>query len=242
MIPLSDNIPSRTTPYVTIGIIIACVATFVLEWVNPDLIGRWAFRPAYVASLEAFQVGPVHVLGALIASIFLHGGLLHIASNMLFLWVFGDNVEDRMGHLKFLAFYLLCGVVATLVHSFSAVLGLVHDPQALQHGVVGASGAIAGILGAYLVLVPRSMIRTVVFFIFILTVIPIPAPFFIVFWFILQLFNGVGSLAVGAAGIAYWAHIGGFAVGYLIARRSLRRRRVPPAQGPRIIEINVEDL
>lgn len=242
MIPLSDNIRSRSTPVVTIGLILSCVAVFLLELLNPHLADTWAFKPAYLLSAKLFSIGPVLVLQSMLISVFLHGGFLHIAGNMLFLWVFGDNVEDRMGHLRFLVFYLICGIVATLVHSFSAVLGLMSDPRALETGVVGASGAIAGVLGAYLVLCPGSSIRTLVLLFVFITVINIPATFFIVFWFILQLFNGVGSLAGPlGGGVAYWAHIGGFAMGYWWARKlvSYRRRRPPD---PRVINIDVRDL
>jgi len=242
MIPLSDNIPSRTVPVVTIGLILTCVAVFLLELMDPHLVSTWAFKPAYLLSAKFFVIGPRLVLQSMIVSVFLHGGFLHIAGNMLFLWVFGDNVEDRMGHLRFLVFYLVCGIVATLVHSFSAVLGLVSDPRALDTGVVGASGAIAGVLGAYLVLCPGSSIRTLVFLFFFLTIISIPASFFIVFWFILQLFNGVGSLAGPAAGVAYWAHIGGFVTGYWWARRLTAFWRRPRSRGPRILNIEVNDL
>lgn len=242
MIPLSDNLRSRSTPVVNIGLILTCVGMFLLEVLQPQLVDRWAFKPAYLLSAQFFQVGPLLVLQSMIASVFLHGGFLHIAGNMLFLWVFGDNVEDRMGHLKYLVFYLVCGIVATLVHSLSAVFGLIHSPQALEQGIVGASGAIAGVLGAYLVLCPGSTIRTLVILVIFITVINVPSALFIVFWFILQLFNGVGSLAGPlGGGVAYWAHIGGFAMGYWWARKlvSYRRRRPPD---PRVINIDVRDL
>jgi membrane associated rhomboid family serine protease len=242
MIPLSDNIRSRSTPVVTIGLILSCVAVFLLELLNPHLSDTWAFKPAYLLSAKFFSIGPVLVLQSMLISVFLHGGFLHIAGNMLFLWVFGDNVEDRMGHLRFLVFYLVCGIVATLVHSFSAVFGLMSDPRALETGVVGASGAIAGVLGAYLVLCPGSSIRTLVLLFVFITVINIPATFFIVFWFILQLFNGVGSLAGPAAGVAYWAHIGGFVVGYWWAKRLAASWRRPRSRGPRILNVEVDDL
>ncbi len=239
MIPLSDNIRSRTTPVVTRGIILACVALFVYEVLDPAFGDHWAFKPAYLLSHQLFVIGPALVLRSMLISVFLHGGLLHIAGNMLFLWVFGDNVEDRMGHFRFLLFYLLCGIVATLAHSFSAVLGLMHDSHALEQGVVGASGAIAGVLGAYLVLVPRASIRTLVILLIFITVINIPASFFIVVWFVMQLFSGVGALTGGASNVAYWAHIGGFATGYLIARsiRDARRAR-PRAQ---VLHMEIDD-
>lgn len=239
MIPLSDDIRSRRFPLVTVAIIIACVVVFIQELLNPTAWERWAFKPAYLLSRELLAVGPLFALQTMLVSVFLHGGWLHIGGNMLFLWVFGDNVEDRLGHFRFLVFYLVSGVAATLVHSASAVFGLPHDPNSLQRGVVGASGAIAGVLGAYLVLFPRSYIRALMVFFFI-TIINVPATFFIILWFIMQLFSGVGTLAGVGSGVAYWAHIGGFVVGYLWARRlSLPRRRGPQ---PRVLRIDVDDL
>ena len=242
MIPLSDNIRARTVPIVNIGIIVACVLVFLLELIHPGLVDQWTFKPAYLLSRELWQVGPVHAGMSLLVSIFLHGGFLHIAGNMLFLWVFGDNVEDRMGHLRYLVFYLVCGAAATLMHSFVAVFGLVSTPHALDIGVVGASGAIAGILGAYLVLYPHASIRSLVILIIFFFVVNIPAPLFIVFWFILQLFSGVGSLGGAGAGVAYWAHIGGFVVGYLWTKRmfSWRGHRRPPEA--RLLDIKLDDL
>jgi len=239
MIPLSDNIRSRSTPYVTLGIIATCVLVFLYELLNPQFVEEWAFRPAYLLSRELLAIGPVAAFQHMLVSVFLHGGFLHIGGNMLFLWVFGDNVEDRMGHARFLIFYLFAGIVATLVHSFSALLGLLSNPGALDMGVVGASGAIAGVLGAYLVLLPGSQIRTLVIFIFI-TVINIPAPFFIIVWFVMQLLPGLSSLGAAGTGVAYWAHIGGFGVGYILARRMAGRPR--KLSGPRVIDLDIEDL
>lgn len=239
MIPLSDNIRSRTTPYVNIAIILVCIALFVYEWLDRGFADRMAFKPAYLLSRELIAVGPGFAFKTLLVSIFLHGGLLHIASNMLALWVFGDNVEDRMGHWRYLIFYLFCGVVATLAHSLSAVLGLVVNPLSLDRGIVGASGAIAGVMGAYFVLVPRASIRTLVILFIIITIVEIPSAFFIVLWFVLQLFAGLGSILGPGAAVAYWAHIGGFVAGYIIARGMNRVRRPPT---PRIIEMDVRDL
>lgn len=239
MIPLSDNIRSRRTPVVNVGLILTCLGVFAYQVLRPEFAGQWAFRPAYLLSWQLLEVGPVFAFQSMLVSVFLHGGLLHIGANMLFLWVFGDNVEDRLGHVKYLLFYLFCGVVATLVHSLSAVWGLLHDPASLERGVVGASGAIAGVLGAYLVLVPGASVRSLVILFIFITIINIPAPFFIALWFILQLFSGIGTLAGATTGVAYWAHIGGFAAGYAIAR-GLRPRRRPPR--PRVLNIDIDDL
>lgn len=240
MIPLSDNIRSRRAPVINVGLILTCLGVFAYQIMRPEFAGLWAFKPAYLLSRQLLEVGPAFAFQSMLVSVFLHGGLLHIGANMLFLWVFGNNVEDRLGHIKYLLFYLFCGIVATLVHCLSAVWGLMlYDPGALERGVVGASGAIAGVLGAYLVLVPGASIRSLVILFIFITIINIPAPFFIVFWFILQLFSGIGALAGAATGVAYWAHIGGFVAGYIIAR-VLRPRRHPPR--PRVLNIDIDDL
>jgi len=239
MIPLSDNIRSRTIPYVNVAIILVCIALFVYEWVDRGFADRMAFKPAYLLSRELLSVGPTFAFQTLLVSIFLHGGLLHIASNMLALWVFGDNVEDRMGHMRYLIFYLFCGIVATLAHSLSAVFGLILNPMSLDRGLVGASGAIAGVMGAYFVLVPGASIRTLVVLFIFITILEIPSGFFIFLWFVLQLFAGLGSILGPGAAVAYWAHIGGFVTGYILARGMNRSRRRPL---PRVIEMDVRDL
>ncbi|HSP33426.1 MAG TPA: rhomboid family intramembrane serine protease [Thermoanaerobaculia bacterium] len=145
-------------------------------------------------------------------SMFLHGGFLHIGGNMLYLWIFGDNIEDRLGHARFAIFYFLCGALAALTHAFA-------NPSSAMPAI-GASGAIAGVLGAYLILFPRARVTTVIPIFFFLMVREIPAVILLVFWFVLQLFSGVGSLAVSTAeetgGVAYFAHIGGFVAGMIL--------------------------
>jgi membrane associated rhomboid family serine protease len=204
MIPLSDVIPSRTTPVVTVTLIVLNALVFLYEQAlsEPrlhDFVAAYALIPA------EFSVP------ALFSSQFLHAGWMHILSNMLYLWIFGDNVEDRLGHLRFIGFYLGAGAAAaslqTLFNPLSAV------------PMVGASGAIAAVMGAYFVLYPHSRVLTAVFLIVFFDIIEIPAVFFLGLWFLLQLLSGVGSLGVSNAaggGIAFWAHIGGFVVGALI--------------------------
>ncbi|MGD9498544.1 MAG: rhomboid family intramembrane serine protease [Armatimonadota bacterium] len=219
MIPLRDNIRSRRFPYVTVAIIVACVLVFFAQLVAMPGQGEdYAFRPIMLSPLRGPGLG--EAFGALLLSMFMHGSLMHIGGNMLFLWVFGDNVEDRMGHLRYLIFYLAAGVVATLAHSVTTVV-----TGGAELPLVGASGAIAGVLGAYFVLLPYSRVRTLVFLFFFVTVVDLPAPIFLVYWFVLQLFQGVGSIGL-QTGVAYAAHIGGFAAGYLIARAA------PPRVGP----------
>ena len=160
-----------------------------------------------------------HDLHTLLSSMFLHGGLLHLGGNMLYLYIFGDNIEDAFGHVKYLGFYLLCGLAASLTHLAVAI----------SSGVpaIGASGAISGVLGAYFVLYPKARVVTLVFYFFI-TFVRIPAVFFLGFWFILQLFSGSVTLTYGvASGVAYWAHIGGFVAGVLVALVVRAMRKSP---------------
>ena len=204
MIPLSDVIPSRTTPVVTVTLILLNALVFLYERLLSDAALR-EFVASYALIPAWFSVP------ALFTSQFLHAGWMHILSNMLYLWIFGDNVEDRLGHVRFIVFYLGAGAAA-------AVLQTLFDPFS-NVPMVGASGAIAGVMGAYFVLYPHSRVLTAVFLIIFFDIIEIPAVFFLGLWFLLQLLSGVGSLAFSNAaggGIAFWAHIGGFVVGALI--------------------------
>lgn len=237
MIPLRDNIRSVHFPVVNTAIIVGCVVVFIYQLVAPQAMHEYAFRPVYLASLSKFaDVGSPLVFGSLVLSIFMHGGLLHIGGNMLFLWVFGDNVEDRMGHLRYLIFYLLCGVLASLAHTFITLASTpISGVKALTIPMVGASGAIAGVLGAYYSLFKGAYVRALVPLFFIFTVVDLPAGLFIIIWFIMQLFSGVGSLGM-STGVAFWAHIGGFLAGLYLVRLFVppRRRR------PRVIDLRVE--
>ena len=151
-------------------------------------------------------------LSSILTSMFLHGGWLHVLGNMWFLWIFGDNIEDLLGHAKFLVFYLLCGIVAALGQ-------VIANPNSTVP-MVGASGAIAGVMGAYLIKFPRARILTLVFFLFI-TIIEIPAPLMLAYWFVIQLFSGFGSIArthLSEGGTAFFAHIAGFVAGILLVK------------------------
>lgn len=229
MIPLRDDNPRRTVPIVTYVLIALNVLAFLWELslgsrLEPAL-SSLAFIPAryWVPGNWGFD------LFTIVASMFLHGGLMHIGSNMLYLWIFGDNVEDRLGHGRYLLFYLLCGFVATFAHA-------VFSP-ASRLPAIGASGAIAGVLGAYLILWPHARVLTLIPIIFFITVRELPAVIILGLWFVLQFFNGVGSLGVRDAqdigGVAYFAHIGGFLAGMLLITvfggfRRPRRREPPP--------------
>jgi len=240
MIPIRDNIKSSRYPAVNTALIVACIAVFAYQIVQPAAIESYAFRPAYIASLTTIQeLGYVGAGGSLLLSMFMHGGLLHIGFNMLFLWVFGDNVEDRMGHLRYLVFYLLCGVLATLAHSVIAVSGaFIYGGGSLEIPLVGASGAIAGVLGAYYKLYRYASVRALIPLFFIFTMVDLPASLFIIIWFVLQLLYGVSSLGQDGGGVAFWAHIGGFVAGLLLVRLFVPQRR--SAGKPRVVHMHLE--
>ena len=222
MIPLRDANPTRRTPIATLAIIAACVLVYgyqvllLAQGGEPALerfITRWGVVPAEL--VDALRAGALASgeLVTLVTSQFLHGSLLHIAGNMLFLWIFGNNIEDRFGRLAFVAFYLVGGIVAGLTQ-------VAIDPTSTTP-TIGASGAIAAVLGAYLVLFPGARVTTAIFLIFFYQLIEIPAILVLGFWFVLQLFDGLGSLgAMGQAttgGVAFFAHIGGFIFGAALA-------------------------
>jgi len=203
MIPLRDTQPSHSKPYVVMLLIALNVLVFLYEMsLSPmglNLLFRsWAVVP------DAFQI---HTL---FTYMFLHGGWMHIIGNMWFLWVFGDNVEDAFGHGRFLFFYVLCGLAAGLLH-----LGLNYGSPA---PTVGASGAIAGVMGAYLVKFPRSRILTLIPIIVFLTTVEVPAVFMLLYWLLIQIVSGAYSIGQSAAagGTAWFAHIGGFAAGVFL--------------------------
>ena len=215
MIPLRDVIPSRTTPVVTIGIIVLNALVFLHQLTLSDrqlqvFVENYGVVPAYFSWMTVFT------------SMFLHGGWLHFAGNMLYLWIFGDNVEDRFGHGRYLLFYLGSGAAAALAQTATAPSSFVP--------MVGASGAIAGVMGAYFVLFPHSRVLTAVFIVFFMDLIEIPAIFFLGIWFLMQFFSGVGSLGADAAqgGVAFWAHISGFAVGAVAGLVWRATERPPP--------------
>jgi membrane associated rhomboid family serine protease len=214
--PLIDDVPRRHPPVVTWLLISANAAVFALELSLPpekreSLFYMMGIVPRRYAHPEwAEWVGlPVHDYWPFLTSMFLHGGWLHVLSNMWVLWIFGDNVEDRMGPLRFLIFYLLCGVAAGLVHFFT-------DRQS-EVPAVGASGAIAGVMGAYFVMFPFARVIVVLPILFYPLFFELPAVVFLAIWFLTQLFSGTLALAAPDEfrGIAWWAHIGGFVTGIL---------------------------
>ena len=211
MIPLRDDNPRRTVPFVTYTLIALNALAFFWELSLGANLDQALSQLAFIPARYWLPGNWIFDLFTILFSMFLHGGLLHIGSNMLYLWIFGDNIEDRLGHGRYLAFYLLCGVAATMAHAvFSA---------GSRVPAIGASGAIAGVLGAYLLLYPHARVLTLIPIVFFITVRELPAILILGLWFVLQLFSGVGSLGVRDAqdlgGIAYFAHIGGFVFGLL---------------------------
>ena len=223
---MRDSIPTRTVPVVTRALILINAVVFFFELAVPEevleqIVYLFGVVPARLSNPDwAASVGfPVGSYLSLLTHQFLHGGWLHIISNMWALWIFGDNVEDAMGRVGFSIFYLLCGVLAALTHVF------IQPDMAVPS--IGASGAIAGVLGAYLVLYPKA--RTVVLLpIFLFPFFfEVPAVLYLGIWFMTQLFSGTMALALPqqAGGIAFWAHIGGFAAGMLLCLLFVRRGR-----------------
>lgn len=221
MVPLRDENPTYITPYITYGLIIANILVFFYEITLKDVqlerfFHLYAVIPQELTlSFEGLPTKqPVPEVLTLVTSQFLHGGFLHVAGNMLFLWIFGNNIEEQLGRIKYLIFYLACGVLAALTQWFfdsgSSIPSL------------GASGAIAGVMGAYIIRFPQAQILTLLPLGIFITTVRIPALFFLGFWFVQQAFYGIASLDVQSnigmsnGGIAYWAHAGGFLFGFIL--------------------------
>ena len=206
MFPLSDSIPHRRFPFINLAIILFTVYIFYLQLTAPSFEG---FVRQYALTPAAIDFSNLATLFPFVSAIFLHGGFLHIISNMWFLWVFGDNVEDRFGILYPIV-YLVSGIVGNLLQFY-----LMRDSSI---PMLGASGAVAGILGAYFVLFPHSEIRTLAFF-GLPIIIKIGAPIMLGYWFFLQIISGATSLNMSnVGGVAFWAHVGGFITGLIIAK------------------------
>jgi membrane associated rhomboid family serine protease len=220
MIPLRDDNPSRSTPFVTIGFIVACVLVFLWEL---------SLGAAAESAIYALGVIPAVLLGnvqlppelqlvppaaTIFTSMFMHGGWMHLIGNMLYLWIFGDNVEDSMGHARFVVFYVLCGIAAVFAQALP-------EPSS-QIPMIGASGAISGVLGAYLLLHPQARVLVAVPFGFILHTMRLPAGLVLALWFALQLISNAMA-APGQGGVAFRAHIGGFIAGMVLVPLFKRR-------------------
>jgi membrane associated rhomboid family serine protease len=224
MIPLRDENPTRTFPFVTILFIAANAAVFVYQATLGPATEQFVLQLAAIPyEVTHFRNLPesslLPPLLTVATSMFVHGGFMHIVGNMLFLWIFGNSIEDFLGHFRFIVFYLICGLVA-------AGLQIVLTPSSTTP-MVGASGAISGVMGAYLLLYPNARIVTLIFLGFFIRIVRIPAHFFLIFWFLLQLANGF--FIAGApdnGGVAFFAHIGGFAAGLVFVRVFEQRHRL----------------
>ncbi len=221
MIPLRDRNPSGSFPLITLAIIAGCTAAFLLELSAGGAIERvftsYALIPARVTLGLENGAGPLGVLTPFITSMFLHGGWLHLIGNMWFLWIFGDNVEDVLGPIRYLLFYFLCGIAAGATHVLLSPGSTVPT--------VGASGAIAGVLAGYASLFPRARVLTLIPLVFYFQVVELPAVALLVLWFVIQGLNGFLSYGTQGAGVAWGAHVGGFLAGLLLVRL-LRPRKV----------------
>jgi membrane associated rhomboid family serine protease len=222
MIPLRDSNPSRTIPFVTYFLIVVNVAAFLYEFSLGRGMAKFIFHyglvpSAFLSHVQMLHVGPTTFI-PIFSSMFLHGGWMHLIGNMLFLYIFGDNVEDRFGHFKYLIFYFIAGIsaAATQIYMFPTS----------EMPMVGASGAIAGVLGAYVFMYPTAKILTLVPIIFFFQIIELPAFLFLGFWFALQIISGMFALGIGAdaGGVAWWAHIGGFVAGAVFVPFLKKRR------------------
>ncbi len=221
MIPLQDDTPRDTFPYVTIIFILVNVSVFIYELsLGYRGMGKFIYSTAAIPyEITRFtDIGQAAVVVppfTLFTSIFVHGGFFHLAGNMLFLWIFGDNIEDRLGHFRFILFYLLTGLIASATHVFVS-------PDSTQP-MIGASGAIAGVLGAYFVLFPRANVKTLIFLFVFVSIVRIRAVYFLGIWFLFQVLSSGGN-----TGIAWYAHIGGFVAGALLIKFFIREARVKP--------------
>ncbi len=215
MIPIRGTIPSKRFPIVTILLIVTNALVFIFELSLGERLGNFiaafGMSPAHVR-IDAAQHSYFRVVIPFFTSVFIHGGWLHLLGNMLYLWIFGDNVEDKMGHGRFALFYILCGLAGSVLQFFM-------DPSSTIP-TIGASGAIAGVLGSYFLLFPKSKVVTLVPIFFFFTFIDIPAVLFLGFWFLMQFFYGTLALdrqtSADIGRVAWWAHVGGFASGLLL--------------------------
>jgi membrane associated rhomboid family serine protease len=228
LIPLRDNIPASRRPVVTYAFVAISAAVFALQLADPggDMVYGLGMIPDRV--LEGDQVREAAWVPewlTLVTCTFLHGGWMHFLGNMLFLWIFGDNVEDRLGRLGFVAFYLGCGVAASASH-----LAISPDSPV---PTIGASGSIAGVMGAYMLLYPRAKVQVLIIFYFV-DIIVLPAMYFLGFWFLLQFLQGASSLGMSqrGGGVAFWAHIGGFVAGVVVVLGLKVSKKLRPALPP----------
>ncbi|UCH80849.1 MAG: rhomboid family intramembrane serine protease [Nitrospiraceae bacterium] len=213
MIPFKDDNPTRTTPYLTITFIVLNVVIYLMQITSTmdprTMVYAFGAIPHYLITFQTIQ--PIHPVTSIFSSMFMHGSLLHLGTNMLFLWIFGNNIEDQLGHFRFIIFYLLCGIIAAYSHALSGPSSLIP--------MIGASGAVSGVLGAYLLLFPKARVHTLIFLGFFIQVLRLPAVFVIGFWIVIQFINGLVSKGMASnGGVAWFAHIGGFIAGIILIR------------------------
>lgn len=219
MIPIKDDNPTHTFPIMTVLLLLGNIAVYVYQWTLGSEAQAFVYRLGTIPwEITHFQELPKLPLNfesnlpnvlTLFTCMFVHGGFFHLIGNMLYLWIFGDNIEALVGHIRFFFFYLCCGLIATLSH-------VIVTPNSTVP-LVGASGAISGVLGAYLLKFPRARVHVVIFFFFFIRVIRVSALFVLGLWFIIQVFNGFGSLGLDArGGVAWFAHVGGFVAGMIL--------------------------
>jgi len=228
VIPLKDENPARTFPFVVVLLLATNLVVYLYQSLLSDgsearFVYTYGAIPALLlGKARAHGLAPLHPIWlSIFTSMFLHGSVLHLGANMLYLWIFGNNVEDALGHLRFLSFYFLCGAIAAgaqIAMSLSSPVPM-----------IGASGAIAGVLGAYYVKFPNARIRTLVFIFFLVTIVSIPASVLLIIWFLLQVLQSTATMGTPAAhgGVAVFAHVGGFIAGWALVRRLEPRRRRP---------------
>jgi membrane associated rhomboid family serine protease len=221
MIPLRDNVRPNIVPFITVVLVSANIGAFISELLLPPAqlhvwVGRFGMVPARLNQMLTDGSLDFGALLSLFSSLFLHGGWLHLIGNVWFLWLFGHSVEYCLGHTRFLMFYIACGIIANLTQC-------AFDPASTVP-VIGASGAVSGILGAYAICFPRAKIQTLVPLFFIFTIIEIPAMLFLGLWFFYQLQGGAASSEMAGAGIAWWAHVGGFLAGVLMNQFLIKRK------------------
>jgi membrane associated rhomboid family serine protease len=229
MIPIKDDNPTYSVPIITILLIIANIAIFVYQFTLGQEAQAFVYRLGAIPwEITHFREHPelpmnfrsqVPNILTIFTSMFLHGGILHLLGNMLYLWIFGDNIEALMGHGRFLLFYLICGVAATLTH-------IITDPDSVVP-MIGASGAISGVLGAYFLRFPRAKVHVLIILFIFIRVVRVSALFVLGFWFVMQVLSGFGSLGFqGGGGVAWFAHIGGFVAGMVLVFILEKKERV----------------
>ena len=218
MIPLKDDNPTKSFPFVTIALIVCNVVVFAYQVslgnASENFIMEFAAVPYEIVNMiDVNPLTSVPIPATPFTSMFIHANLLHLGGNMLYLWIFGNNIEDRLGYFRFIVFYILCGIIATGTHIFNA-------PQSTIP-LVGASGAIAGVLGAYLLLYPKANVHTLIFIVIFIKVIKVPAILLLSFWFLIQVLNSGGA----GGGVAWFAHIGGFVAGFFLVKLFIKNKK-----------------